>query len=195
MGKGPSRGQDGAMRVLGLDPGSTSGWCLYVRSAAGAYVESCGAFREDSFFDIPRRAWAACDAAVLERPVAHGPTRPQVVDCAWVAGQLWRDMLHFIGRDRIHCLTRLDVKQKLTEAVHGEIRVKNDATAWAALVMLHGEGSDRKPRRKKGVVVEPGGPLGEVSSHARAALAVAVAYCLRAEAVGAAAPDAEESRP
>lgn len=163
------------MRILGIDPGATTGWCLY--DTAG-HVVDCGTFREADFLAIPGTVFGKVDAAVLERPVAHGPTRPQVVDCAWIAGQLWRDAQGILGRERCHLLTRLDVRQRLTAATHGVARVVNDSTAWAALVLLHGEGSDRKPRTRKGVVVEPGGPLGMVTSHARAALAVAYAWHL-----------------
>ncbi|MFY9345546.1 MAG: hypothetical protein WAT39_23855 [Planctomycetota bacterium] len=167
-------------RILAIDPGATTGWCLYVDDDLGRYVQACGSFREDAFFDIPATIFGQCDAAVIERPVAHGPTYPQVVECAWVAGCLWRDMLHVIGREKIHLLTRLQVRQTLTEATHGIVRVKNDATAWAALVLLHGDDSDRKPKTKKGKVVDAGGPLGSVKAHERAALAVAVAFALRA---------------
>ncbi len=167
------------MKILGIDPGLTSGWCLYVRHDSGSYIEASGQFRGDDFFAIPGNVFGKCDAAVIERPVAHGPTRPAVVECAWTAGCLWRDMLHIIGRDKIHQLTRLEVRQELTAATHGVVSVRNDATAWAALVLMHGTDSDRKPKRRKGQVVDAGGPLGEVKGHARAALAVAVAFALR----------------
>lgn len=162
------------MRILGIDPGATSGWCLY--DTAG-YIVGSGEFPGDDFFAIPGPMFR-CDAAVLERPVAHGPTRPQVVDCAWIAGQLWRDMQGMVGREMAHHITRLDVRKALTACTHGVVRVTNDATAWAALVLLHGDDSDRKPKRKKGVVIDAGGPLGEVRGHARAALATAYAWSL-----------------
>lgn len=153
------------MKVLGIDPGATSGWCVYDTKAMR--VLDAGHFKADAFFDIPSKHFG-CDAAVIERPVAHGPTRPEVVECAWVAGLLFRDMLHILGRDKIHALTRLQVKQELTDAVHGEIRVRNDATAWAALKLIHGRDCEKNY-----------GALGLVRSHARAALAVAVAWHLR----------------
>lgn len=162
------------MRILGIDPGATTGWCIYDTEARR--VIACGTFREDAILELPGSAFGNCDAAVIERPVAHGPTRPQVVDCAWIAGQLWRDLRNLCGRTKAHTMTRLEVRQALTAMSHGTVRVVNDSTAWAALVLMHGEGSDRKPRRKAGKVIEPGGPLGEVKSHARAALAVAVAW-------------------
>lgn len=159
------------MRILALDPGATSGWCLYDRDVRR--VLEAGKFRGEDFASIPIRDLSP-DRIVLERPVAHGPTRPQVVDCAWVAGQLWRDCQNAIGPDRASHLTRLQVKQALTKATLGEVRVVNDATAWAALRLLHGgEGCDRKKTKK-----HPAGPIGNVTSHERAALAVAVAFAL-----------------
>lgn len=171
------------MRVLGLDPGATTGWCLY--DDEQRRVLDCGTVPGDSFLDIPRSVWGRVDVAIIERPVAHGPTRPEVVECAWVAGCLWRDMLHLLGRSKARQMRRLEVRQVLTAATHGVVRCTNDATVWAALVLLHGEGSDRKPKTRKGEVIDDGGPLGRVTSHARAALAVAVAWTLRAQEVPA----------
>lgn len=160
------------MRVLGIDPGATTGWCLYTDTDGGRFAQAQGMFREAEMtpeFAIARRN---ADVVVLERPVAHGPTRPQVVDCAWFAGKI-------AAMTGAITMTRLEIRQTLTAATHGVVTVRNDATAWAAVVLLHGDGSDRKPKRRKGVVVEAGGPLGEVTAHARAALAVAVAFVLR----------------
>lgn len=167
------------MRILGIDPGATSGWCIYRCGDAVVSVDAAGEFAEDRMLQaIEASRWPFLDAAVIERPVGQGPTRPQVVDCAWVAGQLWRDMLHMLGSEKCHFLTRLQIRQVLTSACHGVVRVTNDATAWAALVAMHGDGSDRKPKRKKGVVIDQGGVLGSVTGHARAALAAAVAWNL-----------------
>lgn len=161
------------MILLGLDPGATTGWCAY--DSVGRRVVASGSFPEDKIADEVRDYVYGCGAIVIERPVAHGPTRPEVVECARIEGMLF-------GRLRLvtptHELTRLQVRQRLQAELHGTIRVVNDATVWAALVLLHGEGSDRKPRRKKGQVTEPGGALGGVTGHARAALAVAVAWAL-----------------
>lgn len=153
--------------ILAIDPGATTGWCVY--DPDEREVVDYGNFRGA---DAPGKLIEQADAfdvRVIERPVAHGPTRPQVVDCAYVAGIL---------KERLGCqeITRLQVKQLLTEAVLGEIRVKDDATAWAACVLLHGPDSDRKPKVRKGQVIEPGGPIGGVRSHERAALALAVAW-------------------
>jgi hypothetical protein len=162
------------VKVLGLDPGATTGWCLYVDTELGRYVEACGEFREHMVpQDVLHRR---CDHVVIERPKGYGPTRPQVVDCGYVCGRL---VEQFALVHAAQELTRLEVCQALTEATCGVVRVKNDGTAWAALVLLHGDDSARKPKRRKGVVVDAGGPLGLVTGHARAALAVAVAFVLR----------------
>ena len=162
------------MKVLAIDPGATTGWCLYDTEARR--VLDAGQF-EGAESEVSPEAECA-EVAVIERPVAHGPTRPQVVDCAWFAGLMcaWLED-RFPGY--AHTLTRLEVKQALTAATHGEVHVKNDATAWAALKLLHGgEGCDRKAKVKKGVELEPAGPIGGVKSHERAALALAVAWDL-----------------
>ena len=162
------------MKVLAIDPGATTGWCLYDTDARR--VLDAGQFRGADVGMPP--AVLSAEAAVIERPVAHGPTRPQVVDCAWFAGLLCAWLEDRFPGDA-HTLTRLEVKQALTAATHGEVHVKNDSTAWAALKLLHGgEGCDRKARKKNGEVIEPAGPIGGVKSHERAALALAVAWAL-----------------
>ena len=59
----------------------------------------------------------------------------------------------------------MECKKALTEATHREIVVRNDASAWAALLMLHGGEQAAKK----------GGPLHGCKSHQRAALAAVVA--------------------
>lgn len=184
------------MKILGIDPGATTGWCLY--DSVARCVLDAGQFRGHAF-DVPARVVARATAIVVERPVAHGATRPQVVDCAYTAGRIvgwlvggWYPTAGRIGGwlvggwypDAVHELTRREVCRVLTDACHLDTRdrVKNDATAWAALVLLHGEGSDKKPRRRKGEVVDAGGAIGRVTSHERAALAVAVAWSIQAAA-------------
>lgn len=166
------------MIVLGIDPGATTGWCTY--DTDRRHVINRGTFRGVDHTDEDYLAFAPhrIDVAVLERPVAHGPTRPEVVDCAWFAGQLARDAKQWA--DAVHILTRLEIRQTLTAATHGVVRVINDATAWAALKLLHGgDGCDDKARTRKGVAISPAGPIGGVTSHERAALACAVAWVLR----------------
>lgn len=150
------------MRILGIDPGAKTGWCVYdsVQGRVigrGVVVEADLRTTEcDIYFD----------ECVIERPKGYGPTRPQLVDCGWVAGRLY-EKIRAKSNSATHTMTRLDVCKALTEATHGEVRVRNDATAWAALKLLHGEGCDKK-----------GGALHGVRSHERAALAIAVAFSL-----------------
>ena len=157
------------MLILGLDPGATTGWCAY--DTATSSVVRCGHFAGS---DVPYGLIGmSFDATVIERPKGYGATYPQVVDAAWHAGILWQQF------GRCHTLERREVRAILTDATLGTVRVKNDASAWAALVLLHGDGSDKRAKTRKGEIVEAGGPLGGVTSHARAALAVAYAWWLQ----------------
>ncbi len=167
------------MIILGIDPGATTGWCLY--DSGDRHVIASGSDRDIGVVAELHHAMLLehVDDIAIERPKGYGPTRPQVVDCAYVCG--WIAATLDAHGFEVHELVRRDVCAILTDAVHGVVRVKNDATAWAALVLLHGEGSDRKLKKRKGVVVEEGGAIGGVTSHARAALAVAVAFALRHE--------------
>lgn len=155
------------MLVLGLDPGATTGWCLYDTEAKR--VVEAGKFRGVEYSSEMSAAVSRAKAVVVEKPVAYGPTRPDVVECAWVAGILW----HRFGSE---FMTRREVKQILTDATNRDVRVVDDASAWAALVLLHGEGCDAKPSKKNG----PGGSIGRVTSHERAALALVVAWAMHA---------------
>lgn len=169
--------------ILGLDPGATTGWCLYNPVTRRAI--ECGEFEGHEYggtaFDLVLHgAGSGALHVVIERPKGYGPTRPQMVDCGWVGGRLAervsrRESLH---PREVHELTRMEVCKILTAAMHGALNVRNDATAWAALIDLHGEQAGLKAQRKKGVEIAPAGPLGIVTGHARAALAVAVAWSL-----------------
>ena len=147
------------MNVLGIDPGATTGWCLYNDEARR--VIASGQFQEHLRSPAFTQAQCVAQRIVIERPMGYGPTRPQLVDCAWIAGQI-----------KVACkaepLTRREVKQILTDATQRDVIVKDDASAWAALKLLHGEGCDKK-----------GGALHGVKAHERAALAVCVAFALR----------------
>lgn len=160
------------MRVLGIDPGATTGWCLY--DGEERRVIDCGEF--DSYH-LPEDVFFAndVDEVVVERLVPHGASFPQVVEAAYTCGRLVEFAAAYRGESP-HELRRPDVRKALQElGTHGAIRVKDDASVWAALCEMHG-GPDagKKPSKK-----HPGGPLGGVKSHGRAALAVAVAWLLR----------------
>jgi hypothetical protein len=152
------------MNILGLDPGQTSGWCLY--DATERRVLDAGTFPDFQLACI----CTSDTVAVIERPRAYGPTRPQVVECAYIAGRLFAGIKSVVPD--AHEMDRREVKQILTAAVQRDVVVTDDASAWAALKLLHGPDCDKR-----------GGPLHGVKSHARAALAVAVAFALR-EAAG-----------
>ena len=162
------------MLVLGIDPGATSGWAVYDSDDKRALRSGQFDGAEFSGVDV-----SGVEVCVIERPVGYGPTRPELVECGFVAGQLYERLSHDLD---MVLMTRLEVKQALTAATRGEVHVKNDTTAWAALKLLHGDGCDKK-----------GGALYGVKAHARAALAVAVAFAIRSETAGAALADRARS--
>ena len=152
------------MKVFALDPGATTGWVIYDTEARRAIESGCFPGSE-----WPKQLMALCwgaDVRVIERPMGYGATRPQVVDCAWVAGILTGSMRQ--GGLEVHEMKRHEIKVILSDATLRDIVVKNDATAWAAILMLHGGEQAAKK----------GGPLHGVKSHGRAALAAAVAWDL-----------------
>lgn len=152
--------------ILGIDPGATTGWALY--DTEKRLVVEAGKSRGIDVVAEAEHQASRAGVIVVERPQGYGPTRPQMVDCGYVCGYVVASFTA-AGLDVVE-RTRLEVCKALTEAVHGVVRVRNDATAWAALKLLHGgDGCDRK-----------GGPLYAIKSHSRAALAVAVAYALTA---------------
>lgn len=158
--------------ILAIDPGAKTGWVTY--HVEDERVVDCGTFETCCIDEIPDDAVESADVVVIERIVAHGPTLPAVVEAAYVCGRIVGEIPRSVFEFKRH-----EIRKTLTDATYGEVRVKNDATAWAALVLLHGEGSDAKPRTRKGVEVDPGGSIGRVRSHERAALAAAVAYVYR----------------
>ena len=153
--------------ITGIDPGVTTGWCCYDPEAKR--VVASGLFKNEHI-DIPISWLRVSTNIVIERPQGYGHTRPEMVDCGIVAGQIHERLrLH---QPQTHAvvewLTRREVKKILSEATLRDIVVKDDKSAWAALKLLHGEGCDKK-----------GGSLYGVKSHGRAALAVAVAWAHR----------------
>lgn len=156
------------MRILGIDPGGKTGWAVYdTRARAVVQAGICeGA-------DLPWGEIVQCDRAVIERPEAYGAARPQVVDCAWVAGRLY-EAAH------AHCETvghlyRREVVKLIGLALG--VPVRGDAEVWRALCELHGgDGADvrGRPATKKTPAREQG-PLGGCIAHAKAAVAVAYA--------------------
>lgn len=147
--------------IFAIDPGARSGWCLY--HGGERRVLAAGQFDGHELTEEALEAARSATVVAIERPRGYGPTRPQLVDCGYTAGRLVGALLA-IGR-QVAELTRLDVCKRLSAAAHGVVHVRNDATAWAALLLLHG--GDLAGKK--------GGPLHGVRAHERAALAVAVA--------------------
>lgn len=151
------------MRILGIDPGDTVGWCLY--DALEARVVASGMFAHALYptpMDLPQ---VQADALVIEEPVGFRGCPPAMVDCGFAAGRLYEVFARLVDRTPA-LLTRMAVRKALTAMTLGTIVARNDATVWACLLAIHGGESAAKK----------GGPIYGVRSHARAALAVAVAY-------------------
>jgi hypothetical protein len=171
------------MIVLGVDPGSRfTGWCLYDSERrralhAGQYEERLSL----RLLDICAKLAPRPDGVVIERPRGHGLSQVQVVETGiefgWLMAKL--SVLDSEGGTPFW-IYRNDVRKRLQAAMHSEFRVRDDKTAWQALCLLHGEGSDYKGRTKRGVLVDQPGAIGVCAGHARAALAVAVAFHLPA---------------
>lgn len=150
------------MIVLGIDPGATTGWVLYDTALRVAIAS--GDFRGDDVpADVPS---VGIDRVVIESlHEPRGNIYPAVVQAGITQGHIERQM-RGLPQQRI---TRAEVKAVLTEATLREPVVRDDKTAWQALVALHGGEQAAKK----------GGPLHGVKSHQRAALAAVVAWCIR----------------
>lgn len=165
--------REGGMLILGIDPGTTSGWCVYddVEKrpvASGEFVGTAPTF-------VGFRG--TLDHVVLERPVGQGATRPNMINEAINYGLMLAWCRAKWEPDRLHELPRYRIKSTLTALTMGEISCRNSRDVRQALVMLHGENSDKRARRKKGVEVTEPGALGRlVGEHEWAALAAAVAW-------------------
>ncbi len=155
------------MRVLGVDPGMTTGWVIWDDEARR--VIDSGEFPEHHIPEDMTRDW---DVVVVERPIGQGATRPTMVDCGITSGIIWERLrtlqLSFHDPESPIWITRHEVKKRLTRATLKEPTVVNDTTCRQAMRTLFGEDAFKK-----------GKPLyGVTGSHRLAALAVAVAYTL-----------------
>ena len=150
------------MIVLGIDPGATTGWVAYDTETRG--VTARGEFAGHG--TVMLCAHQQLDVVTMERLVPHGASYPQVVEAAYVAGRI-------VGQFQVHVreLPRSEVRRILQDATHGAVKVRDDKSVWAALLLIHGGDA----------AGEKGGSLYGVKSHERAALAVAVAWVLRNE--------------
>ena len=154
------------MRLFGIDPGATTGWCEY--DSESRRVLSSGEFRGD---DLPPDALVAagrCEHAIIESlHEPRGGIYPAVVVAGITQGHIERQLRY--GVRPYHRITRHEVKRLLTEAMLREPVVRDDKTAWQAMLAMHG--GDKAAKK--------GGPLHGVKSHQRAALAAVVAWCFK----------------
>lgn len=165
---------------MGVDPGATTGWCLW--DSESKTVAACGEFAKHLCSVEFIVALDQTNLAVVEGfSDVHAGIYPETVQPAVTCGRL----LEFIERRDIKCqeISRMETKRQLELAIRKEFRVLKDKDVWGALQLLHGPGSADKPRVKKGVEVTPGGVLARVRDHARAALAVAVAWHHKFESI------------
>lgn len=155
------------MILVGIDPGKTTGWCAYDTDLQR--VVDAGE-QPDHVLDVAQLAAIhEPEAWVVESfTTVRAGIYPETVTAAYTAGRLV-ERLELSGHI-VHELSRLDVKRRLTDAALGEIRVKNDATAWQALMLLHGDNAHRKGGALHGLKAKGG--------HQRAALAVLYAWWL-----------------
>lgn len=164
------------MLILGVDPGAVTGWAVY--ESADRRVIASGQFNEHQI-SKQCKDWIfslTVDAVVIERPKGQGPTRPQLVECGITFGRLAAYLESKFGERRVYEMLRYEVKSSLSAATHGEVNARNDASVWAALLLLHGgEDAGRKATKKNPVP----GAIGLAKSHERAAVAVAVAWAIR----------------
>lgn len=152
------------MKLLGIDPGATTGWTLY--NTELRRVEDCGDFRGTDLPDGCKAAAERCNHVIIESlHEPRGGIYPAVVVAGITQGHIERQLILY-GVQRI---TRHEVKMLLTEAVHREPVVQKDKHVWEALLVLHG--GDKAAKK--------GGPLHGVMSHQRAALAAVVAWCFK----------------
>ena len=175
------------MKILGIDPGNTIGLCVYDTEArravfAAQHTDLHEAMSHAAHLDD---VWK-CDAIGIERARIYGAGGASVANTieqvGWLLASLGASLpdssaaIGYCGGD-VHTLERRAVVSALTEAVGQS--VKGDAGVWQALCTLHPGAAQRpvaaKPatRTKPAVDAVEAGPLYGVSSHARAALAVA----------------------
>lgn len=158
------------MRILGIDPGATTGWCVYDSEAqkvlcVGEMACTPGRIQP---IEYPTARQEVDVVAIESFEEARANIYREVVQAAIIEGRIRQDLSSRCIAP-VHAMPRMEVKKILTAAMHGEIHVQKDKDVWQALLQLHG--GDQSAKK--------GGPLYGVKSHARAALAVAVAWALR----------------
>ena len=158
------------MIVLAIDPGQVTGWVRYCTE--GRRVLSAGQFPE--WLCAWQGEFAECDRIVIEQPRVYHGSPPAIGDTCITAGILWHKLL-VLSKQAPEWLSRHEVKKALADATFGEVKPRKDAEVWAALKLIHGPGCDKRATKKS----PEAGAIGNVKSHERAALAVAVAFAHR----------------
>ncbi|MDQ1921650.1 hypothetical protein [Massilia pseudoviolaceinigra] len=150
--------------ILAIDPGTEqSGWCVF----DGEAVAACGVMPNAEMLDYLQRAHFRINGhrLALEMIASYGMAvgREVFETCVWIGRfkQAWH------APDRVELVYRKDVKMHLC----GTPRAKDPNVRQALLDMFPATGGGKTPQ--VGTKGQPG-PLYGVSSHAWAALAVAV---------------------
>ena len=172
------------MIVIGIDPGATIGVCVYDTTAGNVLASLTTRDPQEAVGWV--KLGVDHDAIGIERARIYGAGGASVANTieqvGWLLSALRArlptsgDAIQLCGND-VYTLERRAVVKALSVEM-GE-SVKGDAGVWAALCRLHPDAM-RRPvaakdatRTRAAVDAVEAGPLYGVSSHARAALAVA----------------------
>jgi len=176
------------MIIIGIDPGATIGIAVY-DTTEGRVLES-GQYCDP--LEVSKRVphlWQKhrVKAIGIERARIYGAGGASVANTieqvGWLLASLSADVptsgdaIQLCGRHGVYTLERRAVAKALS--VEMGQSVKGDACVWAALCRLHPDAVRRPVAAKAATRTRPAveaveaGPLYGVSSHARAALAVA----------------------
>lgn len=154
------------MTILAIDPGTTeSGWCVF----HGSFVAASGVMPNAEMLDYIRCSHYEVNGhrlrLAIEMIASYGmPVGREVFEtCVWIGRftQAWH------SPDSVELVYRKDVKMHLC----GTTKAKDPNVRQALLDMFPGTGGGKTPQ--VGTKGQPG-PLFGVSSHAWAALGVAV---------------------
>ena len=158
--------------ILAIDPGTEqSGWCWY---GGGKVLESGVKANDEVLAMLSSGGWSkAGDRLAIEMIASYGmPVGREVFEtCVWIGRfkQAWH------APDAVELVYRRDVKLHLC----GSPKAKDANIRQALLDMFSRTGGGKTPQI--GTAKQPG-PLHGVSSHAWAALGVAVTAAARREA-------------
>jgi len=149
-------------RILAIDPGTThSGWCLYSDSA----VRNSGVMENSCLIGVIQMSDDAADFLAIEMIASYGMSVGKDVfeTVRWIG----RYQQAWIAPDDVMLIYRKDVKMHLC----GTMKAKDGNIRQAIIDLFPATGGGKVPQI--GVKSNPG-PLYGVSSHAWAAVAVAI---------------------